>query len=301
MKICSHCKLNKSVECFGKLSSSPDKLRYDCNDCRKEYREKNKSSINLKLKQYYNENKSDLLQKNKLYRINNIDKINEQRKDYRNRDNVKEHIKIKNKEYLHIKKEKIKLKRIVDENFRLTEVLRSKFNRAIKRNNYSSFLGCNIEYFKKWIEYRWEPDMNWENYGECWHIDHILPINQFNFNEAIDIKICFNWTNFQPLYKKENIAKSNKIMLHHYFNNFISVFRFNSFNKQFLGYQAVSESLQWLRKTLRYGKNATYDTQLINCVETDNPQPSSLPHNDKSMEKVQRLNGIGLEEINHLL
>jgi hypothetical protein len=47
------------------------------------------------------------------------------------------------------------------------------------------------------------------------------------------------------------------------------------FKKQFLGYQAVNESLQWLRKTLRYGNNATYDAQLLDCAETDNPQPSS--------------------------
>jgi hypothetical protein len=275
MKICCCCKINKSFDCFGKLNSAPDKLRYDCKDCRKEYRDKNKSSINLKLKEYYANNKNKIIEKNKIYRIENSQKINTQRSEYRKREDIKNHIKLKNKEYLPIKKENIKKKRIQDENFRISEILRSKFNREIKRNKYSNFLGCDIEYFKKWIEYRWDENMNWSNYGEKWHIDHVLPINQFSFNNESNIKICFHWTNFQPLYKKDNISKSDKIILHYYFNNLVSVFRFNSFNKQFLGYQTVNESLQWLRKTLRYGKNATYDIQTNICIETDNPQPSS--------------------------
>ncbi len=275
MKICCRCKINKSDDCFGKLSSSPDKLRYDCKDCRRVYRETNKVEINKKLKDYYTANKTTLLDKSKQYRIVNKETISIQRKEYRNRDDIKEHIKNKNREYLPIKKDKIKLKRQTDLKFRLSEILRSKFNRAIKRNEYSKFLGCDIEYFKKWIEYRWDKNMSWENYGEYWHIDHILPINQFTILDNSEIKICFHWTNLQPLQKTENISKSDKMLLHYYFNNLVSIFRFNSFNKQFLGYQAVNESLQWLRKTLRYGKNATYDTHANVCVETDNPQPSS--------------------------
>jgi hypothetical protein len=43
-----------------------------------------------------------------------------------------------------------------------------------------------------------------------------------------------------------------------------------------LGYQAVNESLQWLKKKdFRYGKNAPDDNVLQNTLEMDNPQPSS--------------------------
>ena len=71
--------------------------------------------------------------------------------------------------------------------------------------------------------------MNWDNLGKLWQIDHILPINQFDFTINIDIKICFHWTNLQPLYTTENISKSDKIYFHHYFNilkqilNYVSV------------------------------------------------------------------------------
>lgn len=249
MKICCKCKCEKQIESYGNLKNSPDGLRYDCKDCRKEYNMKNKANIQLKNKEYYENNKANLLIKNSEYRILNKEQILVQRQQYRNKEDVKLHVKEKNKEYLPIKKEKIKERRKNDEFFRLSEILRSKFNRAIKRNKYSEFLGCDLQFLRCWIEYRFKSDMNWDNLGKLWHIDHILPINRFDFTNNSDIKICFHWTNLQPLYATENISKSDKIYFHHYFNNFISVFRYNSFNKKFMGYQAVSESLQWLRKT----------------------------------------------------
>jgi len=66
------------------------------------------------------------------------------------------------------------------------------------------------------------------------------------------------------------------------------------------GYQALDESLIWLRKKLRYGKNATHDKENKKSLEIDNPQPSVFIHNDKNMTKVQRLNGIGSEEFDQL-
>ena len=42
MKICCKCKNEKNLIFFGKLKNSPDGLRYDCKECRKEYNIKNK-------------------------------------------------------------------------------------------------------------------------------------------------------------------------------------------------------------------------------------------------------------------
>ena len=39
-----------------------------------------------------------------------------------------------------------------------------------------------------------------------------------------------------------------QLQLHHYFNNIINVNRFNSVYKEFLGYEAINESLLWLGK-----------------------------------------------------
>ena len=75
------------------------------------------------------------------------------------------------------------------------------------------YLGCTIEEFKIYIEKKFEPGMTWENHGKTgWHFDHIRPISNFNFNIPREKTMCNHYTNFQPLWAKENIRKSNKII-----------------------------------------------------------------------------------------
>jgi hypothetical protein len=248
-KICYKCKLELELTNFGNLKSSKDGYRYDCKQCRKIYRENNKDIIKIKQHEYYCNNKEELLNKNKEYRINNFTIINNQRKEYRNRPEIKEHIKEKYKKYLPIRKEKIKNLRKTNLNFRISEILRSKVHKMIKskRTSYQNIIGCDIETLKKWIEFRFDENMNWNNLGTYWQIDHILPINSFNFVNENEQNICFHWTNLQPLKSDINRMKSDKLELHYYFNNIVNVVRFNSKYKNFLGYQTLNESLKWLR------------------------------------------------------
>lgn len=272
-KICCKCKIEMSVNMFGKLKSSKDGLRYDCKICRKIYRENNSEKINNNLKDYYKNNKDILKEKHKIYREKNKEIISIQRKEYRNREDIKEKIKQKNIDYLPIRKETIKQKRKTDIDFRMKEVLRSKMQKFLqnRKTSYVKLVGCSLDFFKKWISYRFDKIMNWDNFGKVWEIDHILPISSFNMNEESHKKICFHWTNLQPLNIKENRNKSNNLELHYYFNNIVSIFRFIKFNKEYLDYQIVNESLQWLRIKLRYGKKIPYDD--VNTSEIDNQQP----------------------------
>lgn len=276
-KTCCKCQLSQSLSEFGKLKSSKDGLRYDCRSCRKLYRAQNKEHIQEKSKSYYAENKDKLVVINNERWHKNKDRYNAQRKVYRQRPEVKEHIRLKNKEYLPIKKEKIKLRRKTDLNFQLSEILRSKVHKMLagKKTSYQHYIGCDLDWLKKWLEYRFDENMNWNNLGTYWHIDHVLPINRFDFTKEQDIKICFHWTNMQPLKKEENRDKSDTIYLYMYFNNLISITRFNVKYKQFLGYQNINESLCWLREELRYGKNPSDKVKIKLKTKMDNPQPSS--------------------------
>ena len=260
-KICCKCKVVICLSEFGNLKNSPDGLRYDCKVCRKNYREEKRDVINEKCKEYYKNNKNAHLEKCKEYRNENNEKINQQRKEYRNRHDVKEHIKAKNKEYLPIRCEMIKQKRLTDKNFQISEILRSKIHKMIKGlpTSYQQILGCDMEFFKKWIEFRFDKTMNWDNLGTYWQIDHILPINGFDLSDEPNKFICFHWTNLQPLTKFENQSKSDKLLLHYYFNNIINVNRFNKKYNSFLGYEILGESLRWLRSKLRYRENPPDD------------------------------------------
>ncbi len=255
---CCKCKNFLSFDQFNKSVNQPNGLHRNCKPCRKQERQNCKEHISEKNKKYYLENNEKLLKQNAEYRSINIISINKQRKEYRDREDVKIAIQKKNMEYLPIRNKNTKERRKTDKDFQLTEILRSKYHKMIKGNDtsYIKIIGCGVETFKKWIEFQFEKDMNWENQGKYWHLDHILPINQFNFNNKSEIQTCFNWTNIQPLRSYENREKSDKIILHYYMNLIVNVNRFIKKTKSnFEGYQRINESLIWLREKLRYGKN----------------------------------------------
>lgn len=52
--------------------------------------------------------------------------------------------------------------------------------------------------------------MSWDNYGE-WHLDHVKPCASFDLSNQNDVQICFNWKNYQPLWRSDNIIKGNKV------------------------------------------------------------------------------------------
>lgn len=50
--------------------------------------------------------------------------------------------------------------------------------------------------------------MTWQNQGSYWYMDHIKPVSlATNEKELIELN---HYTNFQPLFWKDNLSKSNK-------------------------------------------------------------------------------------------
>jgi hypothetical protein len=77
------------------------------------------------------------------------------------------------------------------------------------------YLGCTIEQFKEHIGFQFETVMNWDNHGEVWHIDHIIPIKYKQDGEEPSLEDTIerlHWTNTQPLFSEENKAKGNKFI-----------------------------------------------------------------------------------------
>ena len=75
---------------------------------------------------------------------------------------------------------------------------------------YSSIelLGCTINHCRIHLERQFSEEMSWDNHGE-WHIDHRKPCAVFDLTDSDEQKKCFHYTNLQPMWADENIAKKD--------------------------------------------------------------------------------------------
>lgn len=287
---CSKCNQKKSVNDFYKDIAKISGYNHHCKECCRphiqRYFENNRDEINKrkakrrenpevkqkeneKYKEYYHRpeikqryeeyrNKPETQQRMEEYRKDPINKERKRENDILNRENRNNLTQLKYK---------------TDIDYRMKQIIRARINKALTRNKINSsieYLGCDINFLRQWLEFRFDDQMTWENFGEYWHIDHILPVAAFEIKDA---NICFHWTNLQPLSAKENIIKKDKLQLHYFWNNIVNVYRFYQIKNTYCGYQAIKETLSWLRIELKYGKNASYE--ITNTViEMDNPQPS---------------------------
>jgi hypothetical protein len=107
-----------------------------------------------------------------------------------------------------------------DINFRIRCSLRTRISSAVrngcKAGSAVRDLGCSIDEFKIWIENQFYTqtktglEMSWANYG-LWHLDHILPLVKFDLTDINQFKKVCHYTNYQPLWAEENVAKGGRI------------------------------------------------------------------------------------------
>jgi len=96
---------------------------------------------------------------------------------------------------------------------RILRVLRRRLNNVFRAGRAFSktareLLGCEVPFFREYLEERWSPGMSWKNYGyRGWHIDHIVPCAAFDLNDPEQRAKCFHYSNMQPLWAKDNFEK----------------------------------------------------------------------------------------------
>ena len=230
MKKCSSCKLYKDFDSFSKRSDSKDGYRGVCKKC---INEKSKSIS----KKYYKNNREKLLSKSKERKSKNIDTNSKVRKirklietcnsnqsvctkcmiiqyiDVFTKDNSR-----KNGLSAHCNECKNtyrKIRKSNDSMFKLTTNIRSMISTYIKSNGLKKvkstqeILGCDFNQLKNHLEYKFQKEMNWENYGK-WHIDHIIPISYAKCE--FEIYKLNHYSNLQPMWSKDNLSKGNRFI-----------------------------------------------------------------------------------------
>ncbi len=93
-------------------------------------------------------------------------------------------------------------------NYRIKKSLAARLrNVLIKNDTTMNYIGCNIQYLREWFEYNFTDEMNWDNYGSLWSIDHIIPVCKFDLTIEDEKLKCWNWSNLMPVNIKYNSSK----------------------------------------------------------------------------------------------
>jgi len=83
---------------------------------------------------------------------------------------------------------------------------------ATKCYKTEDLLGLGVNAFRQYMENLFTEGMTFGNYGlHGWHIDHIIPCAYFDLTDPEQQKMCFHYTNLQPLWAEENLKKGAKL------------------------------------------------------------------------------------------
>jgi len=84
-------------------------------------------------------------------------------------------------------------------------------NHGIRKSQKTlDLLGCSLVELRSHLEAKFQPGMSWDNYG-AWHVDHIRPCASFDLSDPAQQRVCFHYTNLQPLWASDNFHKSAKL------------------------------------------------------------------------------------------
>lgn len=186
------------------------------NRIRREKYHLNKDDINKKRKDKYN---SDIEYKESVKELSN--KYYNKTKNNIS-ESAKEKDRVRSLKYYYDNKKAVNEKKVIRDKekmkinplFKLSHNIRTLIRMSLKNQftekskKTQEILGCSFEEFKIYLESKFDENMNWDNQGSYWHMDHIKPISLANTKE--EVYELNHYTNFQPLYWVDNLSKGNK-------------------------------------------------------------------------------------------
>lgn len=178
-KVCKYCNEIKEKNDFRKS-------RLKCKKCEKEYNRNYRKSDNgkEKTKKWNEANKEKFIELKATYHKLNRDKINSKYMERYNNDPI----------------------------FKLHSLTKRRISLCLHKNQTTDkYIGCSSDELKEWLEFSFSDVMTYKNHGEIWHIDHVIPINEFNLSNGDEQLTCFNWRNLMPFPSKKNLSKNKKI------------------------------------------------------------------------------------------
>lgn len=238
---CSPCK--KSIE-RSRYAANKEKIK----ERNAAWSSKNTDKTREYKKSYKIKNPEKISLQQKIYAANNKEKINEWKRNWiKNNPDYNKNYFLKNKEAIREKSkiwrkknsrkivERAKIWRMEniqharkEESRRMREWRKTNDGKAVTFMRWSLqrclasrekgertfvLLGYTHDELVAHLERQFNKWMSWDNYGEKWVIDHIIPVSAFLRAGVNDPKIVNALSNLRPLCRIENSIKSNKLEL----------------------------------------------------------------------------------------
>lgn len=213
MKRCSKCGVEKDPSNYHKDKRTTDGLNRQCKACWSAYRKAKYPQV----KEYYADKCKRWREQNNQY---NKDRNKQWMQDNKERRKAyKRKYRSENRDAINAYKRKQLARDMKNPIYRLEQSLRRKLRKCVKKVVIGSYtkasvelLGCDLEFFKQYLEEQFTTGMTWDSYGpKGWHMDHIIPVCSFDLSNPDEVARCFRYTNIQPLWAEDNAAKGSKI------------------------------------------------------------------------------------------
>lgn len=223
-KTCTKCKQDKELTEFYKDRRIKDGLRSQCKSCMKGYHETNREKITARQKAHYQANREKIIARQQAHYQANREKVSvykrahyeAHREEVRSRQHAYYQ---ENSEILKERSAQYKRDRLAnDPTFRQVGNIRSNLRGILHGRGAHQptleLLGCTGQEWRDHLESQFTEGMSWDSYGKGdgkWEIDHILPVSSFDQTDPEQRKICWHYSNTQPLWHTENVLKGNSI------------------------------------------------------------------------------------------
>ena len=98
--------------------------------------------------------------------------------------------------------------------FRVKTLIRTRINfllRDKKDQRTIKYLGCTTSELMIYLEAQFTEGMTLDLMGQYIHIDHIIPCAYFDLTDPAQQKLCFHYTNLQPMWWYQNLEKNDSL------------------------------------------------------------------------------------------
>lgn len=98
-------------------------------------------------------------------------------------------------------------------NNNMTAIMHYSVRRNVSSSSkYTAPLGYTWADLRAYLERQFTPEMNWENWGDVWELDHIVPLSSFKYTSLDDplFRECWRLDNLRPLGRFENNSKGSR-------------------------------------------------------------------------------------------